>query len=578
MVKILRLFCFILSEIGWWEILEKKSKVNIYFIPGVTIAVQVTVLFLCGLFNLLKEGTIALLLLGLIFLCAAVFEKKRVSLEFTRKYFEIGFIYLGVMLVLLGVFFKGKLFTHQDNFSHWAMVVKTMLMTNRMPNFMDSLIKYQEYPLGSSLYIYYFAKIVGKSESIQMLAQAFMILTCILPLFIFIKNNKLCGLLVMLSATNFFLTYNTALTDLLVDTLLPLVGACGIFFAVMYCREKPSVTAQIFASCYGIQVVQIKNSGLFFALPLCALILLCRDGKNKYVRIGSAAAPFVSVLLWHRHCSYVFKSSGVSRHALTFTNFKEELIEKSPEVIKKIALDLLEYSVKWKGLWLSVAAFAILGILIILFSKENVKLFKRILLASAATYVIYEIGMLGMYIFSMPLVEAVNLAGFGRYNASIMLAVMYMFTALALKVISSLNLKQVLPLVLSYVVLPAVFCLFLFMATGKPRFFLNYTGPYSPKARIWLEEAIKEYDIPQGESYCYAIPKQDYGYMRFLSKYLLLSNRNEAVMREELSKLDETKCKYIFLYDSENEALKAWVLSKYPEQADEKVIIRNEQE
>ena len=576
MIKILRLFAFVLSSMGWWEIIRKRSNINIYFIPGLTIALQVTVLFLCGLFNLLKEGTIALFLLGLLFLFLAVIDKKKDS-GFIRSYCSPGFIYLGVILVLIGWFLKGKIFTHQDNFSHWAMVVKIMLRTNRMPNFMDSLIKYQEYPLGSSLYVYYFAKLAGRSESLQMLAQAFMILACILPLFIFVKNNKLCGLLVLFSVTNFFLTYNVAITDLLVDSLLPLVGACGIFFAVMYCRENASVRALAYASCYAIQMIQVKNSGLFFALPLCALIILSGDRKNMHARIGSAAAPLLSLILWHKHCDYVFKSSKVSRHALTLSNFKEELVQKSPEVIKAIAKDVVAYNIKWKDLWIAAAAFVILGAFITFFSKEDFKLFKKTLLVSVLTYLIYQIGMLGMYIFSMPLSEAVNLAGFGRYNKSIMMAIMYMYTALALKVISSVNLKQVIPFLLSYAVLPAVFCLFLFISSGKVRFFMNYTGAYSPKARMWLESAIKEYNIPEGESYCYVIPAQDYGYMRFLSKYLLLSNSNEAVIGNDLSKLDETKSKYIFLYDSDNEALKAWVLSNYPEQADERVIVRDEE-
>ena len=72
MIKILRLFAFVLSSMGWWEIIRKRSNINIYFIPGLTIALQVTVLFLCGLFNLLKEGTIALFLLGLLFLFLAI--------------------------------------------------------------------------------------------------------------------------------------------------------------------------------------------------------------------------------------------------------------------------------------------------------------------------------------------------------------------------------------------------------------------------------------------------------------------------------------------------------------------------
>ena len=157
MVTMLRLFGFILSSLGWWEMIRKRSDVNIYFIPSLTVAVQVVFLFLSGLLNLLREGAAVLFLLGLLFLLVSAFENKRFSVSFLRNYYDPGFLYLGVISVAMGFFLKGRIFTHQDNFSHWALVVKTMLMNNRFPTFMDPLIKYQEYPLGSSAFIYYFA-------------------------------------------------------------------------------------------------------------------------------------------------------------------------------------------------------------------------------------------------------------------------------------------------------------------------------------------------------------------------------------------------------------------------------------
>lgn len=577
MVTMLRLFGFILSSLGWWEMIRKRSDVNIYFIPSLTVAVQVVFLFLSGLLNLLREGAAVLFLLGLLFLLVSAFENKRFSVSFLRNYYDPGFLYLGVISVAMGFFLKGRIFTHQDNFSHWALVVKTMLMNNRFPTFMDPLIKYQEYPLGSSAFIYYFAKIIAPSESVQMLGQVYMMLVCILPLFAFLKKNKISGFLIILSATNFFLTYNIAVTDLLVDSLLPLVGICGILFTVMCCEKEDDVLSLIFAACYAVQMVQIKNSGLFFAVPLCIWILFHRRKRSIYVWLASVAAPLFSVMLWHKHCDYVFKSAEKSRHALTLSNFKEEFFQKSAEDITAIAKDMIVYSAKWKDFWAAMALLAVLGVFIAVFAKENMDLFKKIFLISVATYVIYQVGMLGMYIFSMPLVEAVNLAGIARYNKTILMVIMYMYAVLALKTVSSLELKRAVPLVFSHVVLPASFCLLLFLSTGKVRFVLTDTGSHSDKERLWLEAAIEEYDIPKGESYCYLIPKQDYGYMRFLSKYLLMSNSNEAVLPGEEASLDETKAKYIFVYDTGNEAAKAWILENYPEQADETVIVRNEE-
>ena len=54
---ILRLGLFGISTLGFFELIRKASndRVSIYFLPSLTIAIQVTILFLAGLLNLLPE-------------------------------------------------------------------------------------------------------------------------------------------------------------------------------------------------------------------------------------------------------------------------------------------------------------------------------------------------------------------------------------------------------------------------------------------------------------------------------------------------------------------------------------------
>lgn len=136
----------------------------------------------------------------------------------------------------MAVALQGKLFTHYDNFSHWAMVVKAIMRTNRFPNFTDKVIEFQEYPVGSALYIYYFTKLTHKAEYVQMLAQVYMILVSIMPMFAVGKKNKAAAVIIVLFA-NYMLVYNIKPTDMLVDTLLPLVSMSGLLYTIMYCRK-----------------------------------------------------------------------------------------------------------------------------------------------------------------------------------------------------------------------------------------------------------------------------------------------------------------------------------------------------
>ena len=52
---LIKVFLFCLSNIGYWEFLRRKTKVNINFLPILTIALQSVIVFLSGLLNTLKK-------------------------------------------------------------------------------------------------------------------------------------------------------------------------------------------------------------------------------------------------------------------------------------------------------------------------------------------------------------------------------------------------------------------------------------------------------------------------------------------------------------------------------------------
>ena len=49
-----------ISTIGTWEWIRQKIKINVYFVPSLTIAVQVAFLFVAGILNFLFETAIFL--------------------------------------------------------------------------------------------------------------------------------------------------------------------------------------------------------------------------------------------------------------------------------------------------------------------------------------------------------------------------------------------------------------------------------------------------------------------------------------------------------------------------------------
>lgn len=572
-MAVVKLLLFAISTLGSFEIIRAvtRDKMNRCFLPSMTIALQVSALFLAGILNVLPEMTYALYIAGFIGLVHAVWKRK--GLGFLRDYISVSAVFFILVMAILAAYVNGKIFTGYDNFSHWALVVRRMLETNRYPNFLDTVIFFQEYPLGSSTYIYFFAKLVGKSESIQMLAQAYMIMAAIFPLFTFAKRNSLLPAAVMLVLVNLLFLYIIPVVDLLVDMLLPVMGACGMTFAALYCRERDSSWGLFFSSCYMILMVQIKNSGLFFA-ALAALLILHFARKNGTYRKSSlaAVAPFLSTLLWHKHCDLVFAGAEKSKHAMTAENFLNGFAEKSKEDIIEIGRSLLRFSVTYKDVWITVGFCVLVGILIWLFRKDLRKLYIRIFVLSAVMYFFYQVGMLAMYVFSMPIGEALTLASVERYTKTILTAILYLNMIPAMLLLSSDdNGKNGCWISAAGIIVG----LLGFMVLTLGRISLAVQRPCDSTERSWVEAARETYEVPMYESYCMLIPEGDYGYAYFLLRYMFQTTDVSTRIMDQAEDMESAIGeRYIFVYDRDNEVVNAWIIENYPEQYGNDVIVQ----
>jgi hypothetical protein len=575
MIVLLKLLLFVISTIGSFELIRRISnnKVNIYFLPSLIIAIQVTILFLAGILNLLYEATIELYLLGFVGIIYSIYKDKNIS--FLKNYINVGYTVFLILFLILAVYLKGKIFTHYDNFSHWALVVKKMLEVNRYPNFKDTLIKFQEYPLGSATYIYFFAKLTSESESVQMLAQCYMMLATILPLYSFVKKNKLAVSLVIVSFINYIFLYNIEITDLLVDTLLPLVGACALFFTYLHCKDGEKINYYL-ASFYMVQLIQIKNSGIFFvAFIVLQMIIFVRKNKDyhKLYLYVSIAIPFISLILWQKHCNYVYLSAEYSKHAMTISNFYDVFQGKAIDDIKQIFISLLKYMVSYKEVWITFGFIVLTGILIFLTRKELKKSFNKVLTFSIILYIVYGFGMLAMYIFSMPLNEAIGLASIDRYTKTILIAILYLNMVITVKIISELSDKKLVTITatLSFV----SYFVGMYISSGSINTVVQ--NEVDSSERNWIVNVSTKYNVPMYETYCILIPSKDSGYTSYLCKYIFQTNDVTTIVVDSEDDLKEISSKYIFIYDQDNKIINSWVQANYPEQYGNEVIIQVEE-
>ena len=584
----IRLLLFFLSSVGCWELLRRYAGVPVAFLPSLTVAVQTVILFGGGLLNLLPECTLLLYIAG--FLSLAGCLRRDGNPAFLKAYARADILFLAATLLLSVFLLRGKMLTGLDDFSHWGLIVRQMLRENRYPNFQDAYIEYREYVPGSATYLYFFARLVGTDERIWMLGQTYMTLTTVLPLFLPAGKQKWAAAAALLAGVHFVLIFNGDITLLLVDTLLPLTGMCGLLYATLCCGRHSGIREWRWAACYMAQMLLIKNAGLFFA-ALVVVRLLWNGRKDKAAaggRIACALLPFLTLLLWHRHCRLVFDDGGLSKHAMTVANYRAVFAAKNGQQLRMIFHVLLRKSLTMKEMLLTLAGVLLVGILTMIWTGEKTaphdnakkteprfwwnrsRRFVRLLAISTALYGSYQLCMLGMYWFSMPLNEALEVSGFPRYTRTILIAVWYLTAAQAMKLLSCVREDKAATVIITSLLILGSWGQ-MYACEGAVRLPGSRFRPSPVRSR--LEEAAEQYGVEQGTSYIILVSHEDVKSVRYIGQYLFLSEAVDVINVNEETDSEAWNADYILILDRSNPLIAQWVQEHYPEQTNEQVIV-----
>ncbi len=576
MIIAARFLLFLASTIGTWEWFRRKTGINCYFLPSLAIAAQVTILFAAGLLNLLYEAAVIIYIGGIIALLFFFYRDK--SITFLKNYVCIGFVYLLIISVVMLLFVRGKHFSHVDNFTHWAIVVKEMLRNNRFPNFSDKMIDFQSYPLGSSSYIYYFSKMTGSSESIQMFSQIYMMLACILPMYCFCRKNKISAFLVITAATNFFFVYNIFVTNLLVDTLLPLAAMCSFVYLYFYGKKVTRQFSFYSIAFYMILLMQIKNSGIFFVLFIAAEIIrtMKYNSKSNFRSdLLCVLAPFLSLFLWQKHFLYAFENSERTNHAMTFRNLFHAFAVTSQTSISGISVSLFQFILNWKDIRWVIYLLIFTGCLVLLVKEERSG-YLKIVLFSFLLFVLYQIGLLGMYAFSMGTGADDSLIEIVRYDKTILTAIIYLFITLIIKMLSSIRMNKYVSVLCGFLMI-GYFCGFMNFTMGEIKTAIQYyeEPPWYLYQRMWLDRCKGEFVTEEDDTYCILTQNRiQQNYLKHAGRYVFYTDNIRAEIITDMEKMDDVTEEYILIYDDKNEIIQKWVRDHYPEQTGNRVIRR----
>lgn len=432
-LTILRLTAFALSTAGYvafvrayWRISPRASYVFV-------LSALACLMYFAGLLNVLLIGSYALFFGG-VALFIVVLARRKMALAYNRSSLSAMNIGFALGLAFLIASLIDTKFVHYDNFSHWAVVVKSMLIENQIPTAASAIIDFKSYPLGSSAFLYYFCRVVGSSEGVMLIGQGLLLTACFYAVFGVIRDQKrflLSALLGLGCAVLAFFNISIRVNNLLVDFLLPALAlaALGSLSA-----EQASFRSRCLSvvPVLGLLVIT-KNTGIFFAALVYAFLLYraikLRNELEKprpyvWLALAAIAASLLPLVLWNFHTALAFPGD-TSKFSYDLGALTALKIDKTPEQIRAITSLFLKTAVSLnlratQGILL-FNALALTAYFIARFAlKKRWKLLK-VLLTLDIALVLYYAGILGMYIVSMPLEEALRLAGFDRYASSMVL-------------------------------------------------------------------------------------------------------------------------------------------------------------
>ncbi|WP_405171156.1 hypothetical protein MHI12_30010 [Paenibacillus sp. FSL H8-0280] len=416
----------IISFVGYMQFVRKTLALRWEFIPVFVFSSIACIVYFAGLAGQLFIGSIIVLILGLVFVRGTLVRAVRRGTKPNVLFSLFQFSFLGGTFIFLLILFQNQL-THYDNFSHWAIVLKQMLSTNAFPTPDSNLIDFKNYPLGTSSFIYYVCRFMGHSQSVMLLAQGLLIFSCFYAMFGIVSEKKRFLLYAFLGlglSTLSFFNLTIRITNLLVDFLLP-IYALAILAVIYQYRNEIKKACIVVLPLAGLLTI-IKSTGIIFAaIGLIFLVYTwLRNGQRSDWKVGLAVLGTIGGSLlpyfgWSWRMATVFQGINNKFEGTAAVIKAGKTGEQKWEILTlflKSSIDITSRPVLGILLFQLIAIGASVFAVVVLKKKWNLW---KALIALDVVLLLYYAGILALYLFSMPLDEAIVLAGFERYASSI---------------------------------------------------------------------------------------------------------------------------------------------------------------
>lgn len=423
MKEILFIVLFWISTLGYC--LYVKNRFNLkdeLILPFVFISVSLFI-FICGILNILTLGSIICLIFGMVLFITRVKKDFKTILSNLKKP-NINMLIIFILLLYVTIVFFNLHFLHYDNFSHWATIVKSMILNNALPNFEATAIEFKAYQPGTACFIYYFSHFSGLKEGMMIIAQNYLVISLLSSMLVFAKGKfKNLFRVLILVIILYVWTMNILPTDLLVDTVL---SAILIYAFVMFFEYKDNYDKLLYILLpIVLFLCLVKNSGFILSFIVCCLNFLVallqkkwKKGLKNSLILGFSCIGLL--IIWSAHVKYGYGQLGLSsHHALTVNNIFDHIrtigIDKIIAFIKLYFHHFLNIKDNFGNFVMLITNLLLISMIIIFKKKKDKKYFISLLIIIDVIYLIYYLALGIMYICSMEEDGLFVLASFDRY-------------------------------------------------------------------------------------------------------------------------------------------------------------------
>jgi hypothetical protein len=410
-------------------------------------------------------------------------------------------------------------------------------------------------------------------------AQLLLSISCIYSLFGIIKEKRsffINGVIIISSVFMLNNIYLGTLNNLMVDTLLPLLGISS--FIIIFSYQNDIKKAAILSLPIIITTLLVKNSGIFFTLVNSIYLIFVtirwykrepigREYKNVLYVFISILVPFVFSFLWHQHTEYVFPGI-LSKHSMDIKYFMNVFSSKSMQDIFSIIHNFCSKLFNINTPSTCNLLLINLGIITLYLTMKFQKISgsNKVLIwfiSLNMIFIIYQVFVLGTYLVSMPISEAYRLASYDRYSNSI---VCFIFGISLITIVDFIQLESIQLKIKHYKIWRFVgnstliaFLIFFSLIITK----FNFNGlrikPYtnSIPQRMEMITGDNWHGYKDSRYLIYASDEKQYvsnGYIYYTAEYKLLTKNIVVIDKFSPEQFPEilSNYDYLIIFDEDN--------------------------